>query len=67
MSYFINDLASFLADSLAKGFEIILYLDGNENIYHRRLAIALTSLGLVETTKSPSDLPSLATFHIRSK
>ena len=49
---------------MQNGFEIILCIDGNENIYSRRLAKEFKELGLVESTSRFTSDPPLNTFII---
>jgi len=49
---------------IESGFEIVLSLDGNENMRCGRIAKALLNLGLSETSQLFSDKAAPAIFHI---
>ena len=61
---FCNDISDYLKESMESGFEIVLSLEGNENMRCRRIAKALLNLGLSETSQLFSDEVAPAIFYI---
>ena len=49
---------------MSSGFEIVLNLDGNENMRNGRIAKTLLELGLCEILQLFSNEEALVTFHI---
>ena len=47
---FCNDISDYLKVSIESGFEIVLSLDGNENMKYGRIAKALLNLSLSKTS-----------------
>ena len=48
---FVIDIAAFIADSIDQGFEIVLSLDGNENMRTGNITKSLLKLRMIEISQ----------------
>jgi len=55
-------LTEYIRNAIHKRFEIVIYLDANENMDNGRIAKSFKELGLIETTSSFTTDPAPNTF-----